>query len=63
MTSAQGACGAVAHLPRDFCPACGSTDLARLEVSGQGVISAVTRIDRAPSPELQALAPYTLCLV
>ena len=55
-------CGAVAYLPRGFCKACGG-ELAQETLSGAGTISAVTVVHRAPSPELQALTPYVLCLV
>jgi len=55
-------CGAVAYLPRGFCKACGG-ELARGTLCGGGAVSAVTVVHRAPSPELQALAPYALCLI
>jgi uncharacterized OB-fold protein len=56
-------CGALAYLPRGFCKVCGGDDLAHETLAGGGTVSAVTVVHRAPSPELQALAPYALCLV
>lgn len=58
-----GDCGAVAYFRRGFCPVCGSTRLQTESGSGLGIVEAVTEVHRAPSKDLQALAPYRLCLV
>ena len=58
-----GGCGHVWYFARTFCPRCGSTDVAMLAASGRGVVHAVTIVDRAPTPEMKALAPYTRVMV
>ena len=55
-------CAAVSYLVRGFCPRCGG-EIEVIAASGRGVVAAITTVSRAPSPELQALAPYALCLV
>jgi uncharacterized OB-fold protein len=57
------ACNAVAYLPRKFCPVCGSLGIDQREAEGSGMVRAVTRVHRAPTPEFEAVSPYTLCLV
>ncbi|MGY2049612.1 Zn-ribbon domain-containing OB-fold protein [Methylobacterium sp. JK268] len=56
-------CGHVQYLRRDFCPACGARDLAAAQATGRGRVYALTRVARAPSPELAAHAPYVIALV
>ncbi len=58
-----GGCGHAWYFVRAFCPKCGGTDVARNEASGRGVVHAVTVVDRAPTPEMKAHAPYTLVMV
>jgi uncharacterized protein len=56
------ACGAVRFPPRPFCTGCGG--VTGWEVSrGRGMVYAVTRVTRAPTPEFAALAPYDIVLV
>jgi uncharacterized OB-fold protein len=56
-------CGHGWYFARTFCPRCGSTDVVTKAASGKGVVHAVTVVDRAPTPEMKALAPYTLVMV
>ncbi|KMO37618.1 hypothetical protein VQ03_18895 [Methylobacterium tarhaniae] len=56
-------CGDIQYFRRPFCPACGSEDLGVEAASGRGTVHAVTVVARAPSPDLQAHAPYGLALV
>lgn len=56
-------CGHVWYFVRDFCPRCGVRDPAVVASSGRGIIHAVTIVDRAPTPDMKALAPYTLVMV
>lgn len=56
-------CTNVWYFHRTFCPKCGSTRVADITASGRGVISAVTHVTRAPTPEWKAAAPYTIVLV
>ena len=57
------ACGAVWYLARPHCPHCGAADPAVRTASGAGMVVAVTRVERAPSPEWRALLPYSIALV
>ncbi|MFH6783905.1 MULTISPECIES: Zn-ribbon domain-containing OB-fold protein [Methylobacterium] len=57
------ACGGVQYFRRPFCPACGGEDPAVETASGRGTVYAVTVVARAPSPDLQAHAPYGIALV
>ncbi|MEI7970532.1 MAG: OB-fold domain-containing protein [Betaproteobacteria bacterium] len=58
-----GRCGHAWTFHRDFCPACGATDPATLPCGGRGTVYALTRVARAPSEALRALAPYTIALI
>ncbi len=58
-----GGCGHNWYFARSFCPRCGSSDVASRTASGRGVVHAVTIVDRAPTPEMKVLAPYTLVMV
>jgi len=60
---ACGSCGNRWLMARGFCPRCGGTDVALRTASGHGTIATLTRVVRAPSKELQALAPYFIALV
>lgn len=57
------ACAAVLSYPRAFCPHCGATDLEWRKSRGSGTVYALTRVERAPSDEFRALAPYVIVLV
>jgi len=56
-------CGHVWYFVRSFCPKCGTREPAAPQASGNGVVHAVTIVDRAPTPDMKALAPYTLVIV
>lgn len=58
-----GACRAVWHFRRTFCPRCGSTDTTMAQASGHGVVHAVTEVMRAPSEQLRPYAPYAIGLI
>ena len=58
-----GGCGHTWYFVRAFCPKCGGTDVPAHTASGRGVVHAVTIVDRAPTAEMKALAPYTLVMV
>jgi uncharacterized protein len=58
-----GDCGHTWYFVRTFCPRCGGTDVPAHTASGRGVVHAVTIVDRAPTAEMKALAPYTLVMV
>lgn len=58
-----GGCGHTWYFVRTFCPRCGGTDVPAHTASGRGVVHAVTIVDRAPTTEMKALAPYTLVMV
>lgn len=57
------ACDHVWYFVRSFCPKCGTRDPIRADASGTGIVHAVTIVDRAPTPDMKALAPYTLIMV
>lgn len=59
-------CSACLHawaFRRGFCPACGAPDPVLLPAAGTGTLHAVTRVTRAPSEALRALAPWSIGLV
>ncbi len=56
-------CGHVWHFMRTFCPKCGAREPATSCASGNGVVHAVTIVERAPTQDMKALAPYTLVMV
>lgn len=56
-------CGAAQSLVRFACHACGSRELHWRTASGLGRIHAITIVQRAPTEEFRALAPYALALV
>ena len=58
-----GACSAVWYLARPHCPHCGAAEPAVCAASGTGLVVAVTRVERAPSPDWRALLPYAIALV
>ncbi len=58
-----GGCGHTWYFVRSFCPRCGATAVSKHTASGRGVVHAVTIVDRAPTAEMKALAPYTLVMV
>lgn len=56
-------CGHVWYFVRAFCPKCGSGEPTAPQASGSGVVHAVTVVERAPTPDMKALAPYMLVMV
>ena len=56
-------CGHVWYFVRTFCPKCGAREPATSRASGNGVVHAVTIVDRAPTQDMKALAPYTLVMI
>jgi uncharacterized OB-fold protein len=56
-------CGHVWYFARSFCPKCGAREPEAKLSSGAGVVHAVTIVERAPTPDMKALAPYTLLMV
>ncbi len=58
-----GACAALQSYPRANCANCGANDMQWQTASGRGTVYAWTRVERAPSDEFRALAPYVIVLV
>ena len=56
------ACREAWGFERRFCPACGDEKSEMRSAAGTGIIYSVTRVERAPTPELKGLAPYTIVL-
>ena len=56
-------CGRKWAFARAFCPYCGAAGPESRIACGAGVVYSVTRVDRAPTAEMKALAPYTIVLV
>jgi uncharacterized OB-fold protein len=56
-------CAATWYFVRGFCPRCGRAEPQTRPAAGSGVVHAVTLVERAPSAELRALAPYGILLV
>ena len=56
-------CGAAQRLARYACSQCGSTKLDWRVSRGHGVVFASTVVNRAPSDEFKALAPYGIVMV
>jgi uncharacterized OB-fold protein len=57
------ACGAVQYFRRPFCAVCGASPVETRAASGRGTVYAITTVNRAPSAELRAYAPYGIALV
>ena len=57
------ACQHTWYFHRDFCPACGHEAPATSTSAGLGVVHASTLVQRAPSDEFRAIAPYRIVLV
>ena len=54
-------CGAHTYIPRPFCLACGSDDVAWVAAKGTGTIHSMTTVRRTASP--QFAAPYVNAIV
>jgi uncharacterized OB-fold protein len=57
------ACSTVQPYPRAYCLRCGDAVLEWRTATGRGTVYALTRVERAPSDEFRALAPYVIALV
>ena len=57
------ACAALQSYPRARCLHCGAAALEWRTAAGEGTVYALTRVERAPSDEFRALAPYVIVLV
>jgi uncharacterized OB-fold protein len=58
-----GACAASQFHGRPFCLRCGSIDVIWQSAQGTGTVYALTLVERAPSADFSALAPYVIALV
>ena len=58
-----GICAAVQFYPRESCLNCGGADVQWQSSQGVGTVYALTSVERAPSDEFRALAPYVIVLV
>ena len=56
-------CDKVQYFRRDFCAACGSTELSEVRASGKGTIYATSLVCRAATAETRAHVPYNIVLV
>jgi uncharacterized OB-fold protein len=56
-------CDKVQYFRRDFCAACGSTEVSEVRASGKGKIYATSLVCRAATPETRAHVPYNIVLV
>jgi uncharacterized OB-fold protein len=55
-------CSHVQYFRRDFCAACGATELAEEAASGEGIVYATSLVCRAATPETRAHVPYNMVL-
>ena len=58
-----GACRHIWYFQRSFCPACGHAGPVSATSAGVGTVYAGTLVQRAPSDEFRAIAPYRIVLV
>lgn len=56
-------CRHAQYFRRDFCAACGATELAEETASGEGTVYATSLVCRAATPETRAHVPYNMVLV
>lgn len=57
------ACGQAYFYPRDFCPVCGSRDVAWVQASGKGTLHTFAIVHRAPVPALRDHVPFVVAMV
>jgi len=55
-------CGQFHFYPREFCPACLSSDVEWVKASGRGTVYSVTVCHR-PAPRFEKDVPYNLALI
>jgi uncharacterized protein len=60
---ACGVCGKLQYFRRNFCAACGASELAEKTASGEGTVYATSLVARAATPETRAHVPYNIVLV
>jgi len=58
-----GACRRLQYFRRNFCAACGATELVEKTASRKGVVYATSLVARAATPETRAHVPYNIVLV
>jgi len=58
-----GACGAVHHYPRPFCPSCWSEDVEWVEASGRGTVYAHSTVYVNDLPPFGPEVPYVAAVV
>ena len=58
-----GACRHTWYFQRSFCPACGHAGPVSATSAGVGTVYAGTLVQRAPSDDFRAVAPYRIVLV
>lgn len=63
VATACGACGAITHFPRPFCPTCWSDDVSEAELTGKGTLYAYSVVHNNPMPPFADLVPYVAALV
>lgn len=56
-------CGKLHHPRRMFCDACPASEMEWIDAAGTGTIYTYSVVHRAPDPDFQAEAPYTIGLV
>lgn len=49
--------------PRDFCPYCGSRDVAWMRASGRGTLHTFAIVHRAPVPAFRDHVPFVVAMV
>ena len=56
-------CHRAQFFPRSYCLNCSSDQVEWRASKGSGTIYSITRVERAPTDEFRALAPYSIALV
>ena len=57
------ACGALQYFRRNFCAACGGSELTDQRAGGEGTVYAITQVARAATPETRQHVPYSIVLI
>ncbi len=57
------ACERAYFYPRDFCPQCGSRDVAWIQASGRGTLHTFAIVHRAPVPAFRDRVPFVVAMV
>jgi uncharacterized protein len=56
-------CRSLQYFRREFCAACGGSDLIEQRASGEGTVYAITQVARVATPEAREHVPYSIVLV